>query len=148
MHSSPRSASSKTSVASWYPAFAHRNTVGQPFILFPDLMYETAEYSDGAFNSEIQIRFATRAVYPYFDSRHTDVFRFEAFLEAAIDCRYSSFRFLFTLPPLYAPFPCPVHVPPRTKPRCKIRARSCDFSEQGFVRADDPRKEIKSAAGI
>lgn len=49
-------------------------------------------------STEIQIRFATRAVYPYFDSRRTDVFRFEAFLEAAIDCRYSSFRFLFRSP--------------------------------------------------
>lgn len=45
-----------------------------------------------------KIRFATRAVYPYFDSRRTGVFRSEAFLEAAIDCRYSSFRFLFPPP--------------------------------------------------
>lgn len=58
-------------------------------------IYETANNIPMEPSIEIQIRFATRAVYSYFDSRHTDVFCSEAFLEAAIDCRYSSFRFLF-----------------------------------------------------
>lgn len=137
-------AASGTSLASWYSAFAHRNTIGQPFILFLDPMYETAGYSDGAFNrNPDQIR----------DTRRLPLFWFKTYRRVSLrGVSWSGdwlqiFVFPLSFPSRrYAPFPCPVHVPPRsTKPRCKIRARSCDFSEEGFVRADDPRKEIKSA---
>lgn len=137
----------KMPIVSWYSAFALRNTTGVTIhSLLRSSTYETPTYSNGVFNSKSKIRFATRAVYSYFDSRHTGVFRSEAFLEAAIDCRYSSFRFLFPLRPLCslslpgARFSCRV-----PKLRCKIRAKSCDFSKEGFVQADDPRKQIKSA---
>lgn len=101
-------------------------------------------------NRNPEIRFATRAVYPYFDSRRTGVFRFEAFLEAAIDCRYSSFRFsfLFLRRPLCSLFPCPVHVPPEARRSFVVksgRGRRAIFPKRDSSKLMIPRKEIKSA---
>ena len=104
-----------------------------------------ATYSNGAFNQN-----------PRSDSRHApstpiliqDVpacFASRRFLKRRLtaDIRLSAFP---TLRPL-----CSLSLPgarfsyEKKPPRCKIQARSYDFSKERFVQADDPQKQIKSA---
>lgn len=91
--------------------------------------------------TEIQIRFATRAVYPYFDSRHTGYFpRRSLKRRLTADIRFFVFFFFH---PLYSSSLSSVR---SYETRSKILAWSYYFSkEKRLIRADDPRKKIKSA---
>lgn len=119
--------------------------VGQPFIFFRDLQYMKQQwYSNGALNrNPNQIRDTRRlSSIPILIQDIPACFVPRRFLKRRLtaDIRLFAFFFFHPLCSFSLSGARSFH-----KTRSKILARSCYFSKERLVRADDPRKKIKSA---
>jgi len=132
----------KIPIASWYLALALHNTAEVTIYSLPifDVRNGTIFQMEPSTKIQDQIR----------DTRRLSLFWFKTYRRVSLQgVSWSGdwlqiFVFPFSLPSArYTLYPqCTFSS--TEKPHCKIRARSCDFSKEEFVQADD-RKQIKSA---